>query len=123
MFTLPKKWCKVSQEMFTKSLELYSVLRNFARVEDILTCLQQGNLSSSQGDNSLDPATRYARRSREERIWQDPVARGAESGQIRWVPRAGSPHYSPNNTMSLNRSDAEGLVMWDVIIGLSIHLI
>ncbi len=38
-----------------------------------------------QADSSFDPAVRQARRSREERIWQDPVARGAESGQIRSV--------------------------------------
>ena len=39
-----------------------------------------------RGENTFDHVSRGAgRRGQEERIWQDPVSRGAESGQIRAV--------------------------------------
>jgi hypothetical protein len=115
----------VSQEMFTKSLEVYSVLRNFARVEDMLTCLQQGFQSCR------------LRRARTALTQQRGMRAGAArsgSGRTLWraaqraVKSGGCPEQvvliivQTTHTMSLNRSDVEGLVMWDVIIGLSIHL-
>jgi hypothetical protein len=53
------------------------------------------------GENTFDHVSRGAgRRGQEERIWQDPVSRGAESGQIRGPPagqgsRAGKAEASP----------------------------
>lgn len=43
-----------------------------------------------RGENTFDHVSRgMGRRGQEERIWQDPVSRGAESGQIRAAPPQG----------------------------------
>ena len=55
------------------------------------------NAREQRGENTFDHVSRgMGRRGQEERIWQDPVSRGAESGQIR-APPPGHGHSSRNS--------------------------
>ena len=55
---------------------------------------QRGESREQRGENTFDHVSRgMGRRGQEERIWQDPVSRGAESGQIR-APPSGPGHTS-----------------------------
>ena len=55
------------------------------------------------GENTFDHVTKnQSRRGQEDRIWQDPVSRGAESGQI----RAPEPHHHHHNNREGHMRDS-----------------